>query len=92
MARKPASRITIDKLNDEGCLNFLEMFLSTLAEDYFSAYVDYVKNSTSSVADSNYVRMREFFLSDYFSLLTNLDGSAVLAGLDKINVEKLGVA
>lgn len=82
---KPTRECSIKKLNDEGCALLLEAFLANLSEDYYSAYHFYMHNRNDDKARLSYVRLRRFFLSEYFATLTGLDGKAILDGLDKIN-------
>ena len=37
-------RLTIDRLDDEGCLNLLEAFLMSLSEDYRIAMVTFLND------------------------------------------------
>ena len=75
-------RLTIEKINDDGCLNLLEMFLSQLSEDYRFALDDYMRNQKNKKSKKGFVWLRNFIRSKYFASLTGLDGSEVVNMLD----------
>lgn len=77
-----ADRLTIDKINDEGCLNLLEMFLSQLAEDYHFILEDFVHHPSDKNVRNNFKKMRRFILSNYFAALTGIEGRDIIGTLD----------
>lgn len=79
---KNVPRLTIDKLNEEGCLKLLEAFLAYTAEEYTMALCNWLKNKGNKDNYKHYLNLRDFFLSDYFANLTNLDGEAIVSRLD----------
>ena len=76
------SRLTIDKLNDDGCFKLLESFLAYMADDYCSALINYLRNKSDKENYNHYLRTRNFFLSDYFTNLTDLCGEDIVSRLD----------
>lgn len=76
------NRLTIDRLSDEGCLNLLEMFLSLLSEDYRYMLKLYICNQSDPKTRKSFKKIRGLILSDYFALLTGIDGRDVIGTLD----------
>lgn len=79
--QKP-SRLTIDKLNMDGCFRLLEAFLSYASQEYRLALKTYMKDRNDIRARKYYENTRAFFLSDYFANLTGLCGEDVVSRLD----------
>ena len=79
---KNVPRLTIDKLNNEGCLKLLETFLAYTAEDYTMALRTWLRDKSDKDNYTHYLSIRNFFLSDYFANLTSLDGEAIVSRLD----------
>lgn len=77
------SRLTIDKLNDDGCINLLEAFLVYMTDNYRSALSTFLADKNDKNGYESYKSIRDFFLSDYFTQLTNLKGEDILYRLDK---------
>lgn len=75
-------RLTIDKLNNDGCFRLLEAFLKYVAEDYCSALRTFLKDKNDKTSYKHLVSARNFFLSDYFSNLTGLCGEDIVSRLD----------
>lgn len=75
-------RLTIDKLNNDGCINLLETFLIQLSEDYRCILREFIHNQSDRKLRTTFKKARKFILSDYFALLTGLDGSEILGTLD----------
>lgn len=75
-------RLTIDTVNDDGCLNLLEMFLTQLSEDYRFALDDFMRNQKNKKSKKGLMWLRQFIRSNYFASLTGLDGSEVISTLD----------
>lgn len=75
-------RLTIDMVNDDGCLNLLEMFLTQLSEDYRFALDDFMRNQKSKKSKKGLMWLRQFIRSKYFASLTGLDGGEVISTLD----------
>lgn len=76
-------RITKESLNDEGCLNLLEAYVGSLAEDYRTAIKVFISNKKDKKSYEALINIRNMFLSDYFSDLTGLDGKAIIEQLDR---------
>lgn len=76
------TRLTIDKLNNDGCFKLLEAFLAYVAEDYRAALRTWMKDRNDKESYEHYLRTREFFLSDYFANLTDLCGEDIVSRLD----------
>lgn len=75
-------RLTIDTINDEGCLNLLEVFLVQLLEDYRLALDAFVHDQKNKKLKKGLMWLRKFLRSKYFALLIGLDGSEVINTLD----------
>ena len=82
-------RLTIDRLDDEGCLNLLEAFLVSLSEDYRNAMVTFLNDKKDKKSYELLTKLRYFFLSEYFYNLTGLNGKNILSSLDKPFLNKL---
>lgn len=76
-------RITIDQLNNQGCLNVLEAFLKELREEFVSTYKDYIKYPNDKKYAECYKHIRDYILSDDFAYLTGLKGSDIIDALEK---------
>ena len=85
-------RLTIDRLNEDGCINMLSYFLKNMSEEFQASYFSYLRDKKNKDALKHYTRMREFYLSDYFTQLTNLDGRMVLQQLEKSYEDSLAGA
>ena len=79
---KNVPRLTIDKLNNEGCLKLLETFLAYTAEEYTMALRTWLRDKSDKESYKHYLGTRNFFLSGYFANLTGLDGEAIVSRLD----------
>lgn len=75
-------RLTIDRLNYDGCYQLLEAFLRYVADDYIASLQTYLKDKNDKKSYEHYINSREFFLSSYFSDLTGLYGEDVISRLD----------
>ena len=75
-------RLTIDKLNTKGCLNLLEAFLREASTSFQTAYLRYLENPSNKDIADHYKEYKKFFLSDYFSELTCLDGKEIVDSLE----------
>ena len=86
MSIKPyrCRRLTIDRLNDEGCFMVLCAMLKQMAKDYRAAFLSHMKDPGDEIVREQYISIREDFLSDYFHDLTRLDGRAIVDRLDAI--------
>lgn len=79
-------RLTIDKLNNEGCMNVFEALLADIREEFISKYKDYLfhkndKNNCNTYFLS-YKRIKNYILSDDFAALTGLDGASIVTTLE----------
>lgn len=75
-------RLTMDDLNQTGCLNLLTAFVKDVGMEYRSALVNY-RNNKSKDASEHLKKIRSYIASDYFSQLTTLDGTALISSLDR---------
>lgn len=82
-------RLTIDKLNDDGCINLLEAFLVYMSDTYRSALSTFLADKNDKKGYESYKSIRDFFLSDYFTQLTNLKGEDILSRLDKSYLDSI---
>lgn len=82
-------RITLAELNDDGCLNLLEAYVKSLAEDYRSALRLFLADKKDKKTYDSLMNIRNIFLSKYFSDMTGLNGEAILYQLDKPYLDKL---
>jgi len=74
-------RLTIDALNDEGCLNLLEEFLSLLGVEYTESFRLAKRYPRDKTYSKHLECLDEFIKSDYFGRLTGLDGPALIDAL-----------
>ena len=73
-------RLTFAELNDRGCQHLVEAIVARAADDYrYARMRERLTQHKSLVA----AECEQFFRSEYFELLTGLDGEAVLQRLDK---------
>lgn len=75
-------RLTIDQLDDQGCMNVLCAFMERLSEDYRDSLAILRKNPRSKENLRHVRELREYFTSEEFGLLTNLDGKAIVEKLE----------
>ena len=83
-------RLTIDKLNDEGCLNMLKHFLKSLSREFTQTFASLLNNPNNEDVRSHYDYLRELITSEYFHELTNLDGRSIVKRLESNYLESLG--
>lgn len=76
-------RITIDKLNEKGCMNILGVFMEKVSREYVTALRNFRRDMNDECAREKYVSTRNFICSDYFCALTGLDGSAIADTIDR---------
>ena len=79
---KGYKRLTIDDLNTEGCLNFLEAFLNELSIDFTTSYRNHLMYLGDNHYKEHYLVVRNFILSDYFHMLTGLIGEDIVYSLE----------
>ena len=75
-------RLTIDKLNDAGCMNMLCAMVKLLARDFRYLHKALMDNPSDTRAYRRYRDCRNVFLSGYFSDLTNLNGMKIVSQLE----------
>lgn len=80
-------RLTIDKICEEGCINVLQAFCAQLANEFRSALDQFMKNKSDPELFDHYKKMKDYFCSEYFGLLTNLDGPAIVSAIEREYVE-----
>ena len=76
-------RLTIDRLNDDGCIALLERFLRVLSKDYTQAYINFLNFPHSPDVREHYCVLKDLITSQYFNDLTNLDGQVISEGLER---------
>lgn len=78
---KPEKRITMETLNDEGCVNLLRYLVESVCLDYTKAFGMYLENkSLENLKHRN--ELRDYITSRYFCTLTNLDGEMVANAIE----------
>jgi hypothetical protein len=71
-------RLTINDLNDEGCINVLCEFVRVVGEEYEQC-LDTARKYPSDMTSREHQRYLERFIrSNYFCKLTGLDGDEVI--------------
>lgn len=87
---KNYKRLTIDRLNDEGCMNLLTAFVTSLTEEYKNAMAIFLQDKTDKENYKHLVNLREYILSEHFANMTHLDGETILAKLDRPYLDLVG--
>lgn len=77
-------RLTIDRLNDRGCLNMLCTMVHRMSKGFRKSYAAFLKNPSDHRSYKRYLRLRDDFLSEDFSDITGLDGAKIVAELEEI--------
>jgi len=75
-------RMTINDITDEGCIAVLEAFLKSLSNEFQSAYIAHLRDPGNKDHADRYNYFREFFESEYFANLTNLNGHEIVRRLE----------
>ena len=75
-------RLTIDKLNNDGCLNLLATFLEELAKEFCSAYIHHIKEPNDKDRAEHYKNIKKFINSKYFERLTGLTSKDIVENLE----------
>lgn len=75
-------RLTIDKLNNNGCINILSELLRQMTTDFTESYKMYLSDKDDPEVQLNYENVKEEFLSDYFANLTRLNGANIVRKLE----------
>jgi len=75
-------RLTIDELNDAGCMNMLCAMVKLLARDFRRLHKALMDNPNDTRAYRRYRDCRNVFLSSYFNDLTNLNGLEIVTQLE----------
>lgn len=78
---------SMDELNTDGCLHFLEAFLKRLSEEFTVSFVNHVRFPEDEQLNSYYLDIRKLIQSQYFRDLTNLDGTEVVESLERITLK-----
>ena len=76
-------RLTIDKLNPDGCLNLLEYMLTSIGQEYAYVANDLKKRPNDPDCLHMYNKVKDFIESDYFSRLTGMNGRQVFRSLEE---------
>lgn len=76
-------RLTADKISYDGCINLIEAFLRYLGEDFRSAYHTLRASPKDKGAIKHYKQYTDFIKSEYFRMLTGLDGESLLDSLER---------
>ena len=82
LGSKEYKRLTIDQINNAGCLNLIEAFVEDIGKEYRAALINY-KNNKNIHTREHFNKIRSYISSGFFSALTGLDGQAVLASMDR---------
>ena len=77
-----ANRLTIDRLNDYGCVNILVALIKSMGREYMHAKREYDKDHDDFTARSQFECIRNEFLSEYFTKLTGIVGADIVNQLD----------
>ena len=76
-------RLTIDRLDDRGCINMLAALLRHMSKEFREAYKSYLIDPTDKRVRMQYKHIRNEFLSSYFMNLTKLDGACIVKELEE---------
>lgn len=77
-------RLTVERLNDSGCINLLGFMLKRMSREFKHSYRGYLLDPSDIKAYMQYRQVRNEFLSEYFHDLTNLDGKRIVRRLEAI--------
>ena len=81
-------RLTIDTLDDRGCINILSELLRMMAADFNQAYKNHLSDPDNLDTYEHYLHVKSEFLSDYFARLTRLNGEYIVRKLEEIAVQE----
>lgn len=84
------SRLTIDRLCDEGCINVLKAFVRQLSSEYTTAYTMMLRTPNDKKTKELLERTKSLILSPYFEALTNLEGLPIVEQLEAHCIEMYG--
>ena len=84
------SRLTIDRLCDEGCINVLKAFVRQLSSEYTTAYTMMLRTPNDKKTKELLERTKSLILSPYFEALTNLEGLPIVEQLETHCIEMYG--
>lgn len=84
------SRLTIDRLCDEGCINVLKAFVRQLSMEYTAAYTMMLRTPNDKKTKELLERTKSLILSPYFEALTNLEGLPIVEQLEAHCIEMYG--
>ena len=84
------SRLTIDRLCDEGCVNVLKAFVRQLSREYTTAYTMMLRTPNDKKTKELLERTKSLILSPYFEALTNLEGLPIVEQLEAHCIEMYG--
>jgi len=76
------NRLTVEKLNDRGCINMLCVMVKHMRRDFVDSYCSYLVNPSSPKLERQYNDIKEEFQSDYFKDLTGMDGKWIVKKLE----------
>ena len=83
-------RLTLDALDDYGCITMLGAMLTQMSRDFQSAYAHYLEDPYDAIMYLQYDRIRKEFLSEYFHNLTHLNGREIVTQLEQKVREDIG--
>lgn len=84
------SRLTIDRLCDEGCVNVLKAFVRQLSREYTTTYTMMLRTPNDKKTKELLERTKSLILSPYFEALTNLEGLPIVEQLEAHCIEMYG--
>lgn len=84
------SRLTIDRLCDEGCVNVLKAFVKLLSTEYKDAYSMMLRMPSDKKTKELLEETRSLIVSPYFEALTNLEGLPIVEQLEAHCIEMYG--
>lgn len=76
-------RLTLDTLDDNGCINVLCALLRQIGREFRQAYREHLTDPLDQTAYAQYRDLKREIRSSYFRSLTRLDGDKVIERLEK---------
>ena len=76
-------RLTLDTLDDNGCINVLCALLRQISREFRQAYKEHLADPLDQTAYAQYRDLKKEIKSNYFHSLTRLDGGKVVDRLEK---------
>ena len=83
-AARMTKRLTVNDLNDHGCMKLAEAVVTGMIQEYMDARKAHRKFPFDPEIDKQYRKARGNILSEHFARLSTLDGKEVLRKLDNM--------